>query len=129
MIRYLDTSAVAKVILDERHTPALRAALRAWSADDLVSSQLMATELHRLATRLGIAPAVAATTVSAFEVIDVEREDFVAARLLAPASVRTLDVLHVAVAARIEADVIVTYDQRQAEVAAAAGLAVAAPSG
>lgn len=127
MIRYLDTSAMAKVILDERHTSALRAALRTWSADDLISSQLMATELHRLTARLGIPPAAAAAAVSAFEVIDVEREDFLAARLMAPPLARTLDVLHVAVAARVGADVIVTYDQRQAEVAAAVGLEVAAP--
>lgn len=128
MIRYLDTSAVAKVILAERHTPALRAALRAWSADDLVSSQLMATELHRLAARLGIPPEAAATAVSTFELIDVEREDFIAARSMSPPSARTLDVVHVAVAARVGADVIVTYDQRQAEVAAAAGLEVVAPA-
>lgn len=127
MIRYLDTSAVAKVVLAERHTPALRGALRAWSADDLISSQLMATELLRLAARLGIPPAVAATAASTFELIDVEREDFIAARSMAPPLARTLDVLHVAVAARVGADVIVTYDQRQAEVASAAGLEVAAP--
>ena len=35
--------------------------------------------------------------------------------------------LHVAVALRIGADVIVTYDRRQAEVADAAGLEVLAP--
>jgi uncharacterized protein len=127
VIRYLDTSAVAKVIQGERHTPAVCAALRAWSADDLVSSQLMATELHRLAARLGIPSAVAVAAVSAFEVIHVECDDFIAARSMAPPSARTLDLLHVAVASRVRADVIVTYDQRQAEVAAAVGLAVVAP--
>lgn len=127
MIRYLDTSAVAKIILGEQHTPALRAVLRDWSSDDLVSSQLMATELHRLAARLGVPPAAATAAVSAFEVIDLEREDFLAAGVMAPLFARTLDVLHVAVAARVGADVIVTYDRRQAEVAAAAGLEVVAP--
>jgi predicted nucleic acid-binding protein len=41
----------------------------------------------------------------------------VVARDVALSSARTLDVLHVAVAVRIGADVIVTYDRRQAEVA------------
>jgi predicted nucleic acid-binding protein len=127
VIRYLETSAVAKVIMNEQHTPALRAALLDWSADELVSSQLMATELHRLAARLGVPPTAATAVVSAVEVIDVEREDFIAARRMAPRSARALDVLHVAVAARVGADVIVTYDERQAEVAQSVGLAVVTP--
>jgi predicted nucleic acid-binding protein len=125
VIRYLDTSAIAKVVLEERHTQALRTALSSWSADELVSSQLMATELHRVMTRLAVPQAAAAA--SAFELIELELEDFVVARDLAPATARTLDVLHVAVALRIGADVIVTYDRRQAEVADAAGLEVLAP--
>ena len=78
MIRYLDTSAIAKVVLDERHTQALRTALSSWSADELVSSQLMATELHRVMTRLAVPQAAAAA--SAFELIELELEDFVVAR-------------------------------------------------
>lgn len=88
----------------------------------------MATELHRLATRLEVPLAAAATAVSTLEVIDVEREDFIAAGLMAPPLARALDVLHVAVAVRVGADVFVTYDQRQAEVAESAGIAVVAPS-
>lgn len=87
----------------------------------------MATELHRLVARVGVPAAVAAAAVSAFELIDVEREDLIAARLMIPEIARTLDVLHVAVAARIGTDVMVTYDRRQAEVAESAGIAVLAP--
>lgn len=128
MIRYLDTSAVAKVILDEVHTQPLRAALRRWQRDDLVSSQLMATELYRLVDRLGVPTALAEAVVAGLEVIDVERDDFLVAARLGPANARTLDVLHVAVAHRVGADALVTYDHRQAEVAEAAGLAVIAPT-
>lgn len=127
MIRYLDTSAVAKVILDEEHTAAMRAALRTWSEDEIVSSQLMATELHRMAARLGVPASLATAVVSAFELIDVERDDWITGRQMEPQIARTLDVVHVAVAARIGAGVMVTYDRRQAEVARTAGLAVLAP--
>lgn len=87
----------------------------------------MAIELHRLAARLGVPGEAATAVVSTLELIDVEREDFIAARHLVPGSACTLDVLHVAVAARVAADQVVTYDRRQAEVAQAAGLVVASP--
>ena len=82
MIRYLDTSAIAKVVLDERHTQALRTALSSWSADELVSSQLMATELHRVMTRLAVPQAAAAA--SAFELIELELGGLCGGRDLAP---------------------------------------------
>lgn len=128
MIRYLDTSAAAKIFVAEEYTAALRSAARTWTKDDLVASQLMATELHRLAARLGIPAGTADQVLDAVELIDVDREDFVAARSLGPAGARTLDVLHVAVATRIGADELVTYDLRQAEVARGVGLVVTGPT-
>lgn len=65
--------------------------------------------------------------IAALEVIDLEREDYLVAGQLAPATARTLDVLHVTVAMRVGAHTIVTYDERQAEVARAAGVTVVAP--
>lgn len=127
MIRYLDTSAVAKVLLDEDHHAAMRRALPSWADDDLLSSQLMATELHRLAARIGLARQLVDLAVGAFELVDLDRGDFLAARHMSPSGARTLDALHVAVAARIGADSFVTYDRRQADAAELLGLAVLTP--
>ena len=125
MIRYLDTSAIAKSGPSTNGTrKALRTALSSWSADELVSSQLMATELHRVSDA-----ARRSAGRSGRLSIRIDRtgaEDFVVAGLGARYC-EDLDVLHVAVALRIGADVIVTYDRRQAEVADAAGLEVLAP--
>jgi uncharacterized protein len=46
---------------------------------------------------------------------------------LAPATVRTLDAIHLASALRIEADELLAYDRRLTEAAAEQGLAVASP--
>lgn len=127
MIHFFDTSAIAKVILDERESAALRAQLRRWSGDSLVSSQLMATELHRLARRLGVPPETVNVVISMVDLVDMERDDFVTARTLNPSQARTLDVLHVAVASRLSVDTFVTYDERQAEAATAQGLVVSSP--
>lgn len=127
MIRYFDTSAVAKILLDEQHSRRLRSAVPDWQADTLLSSQLMATELHRLAVRAPIPPQTVEMAIAAFQIVDVEREDFVLARTMGPAAARTLDVVHVAVAIRVGAKCIVTYDDRQSEVARSVGLAVVSP--
>lgn len=127
MIRYLDTSAAAKFLVDEPETAALRSAAREWVGDDLVAAQLMATELHRLAARVGLPGSLVDAALDAVELVDVEREDFLVARTFEPRSARTLDALHVAVAARIGADLLVTYDLRQADLARALGLEVDVP--
>lgn len=128
MIRYFDTSAVARILIDEPGSLALRALLHRWTSDTLLSSQLMATELHRLAGRVAIAPQIIHAAIGAFELVDVEREDFVQARTLGPALARTLDVVHVAVAVRVGAQCVATYDTGQIEVARTVGLAVVSPT-
>ena len=127
MIRYLDTSAAAKLLVDEPETAALRSAAREWVGDDLVAAQLMATELHRLAALVGLPGSHVDAALAAVELVDVEREDFLVARTLEPHSARTLDALHVAVAARIGADLLVTYDLRQADLARSLGIEVDFP--
>jgi uncharacterized protein len=84
----------------------------------------MAAELRRLS---GVSHRPS-TAVGAFELVDVEREDFVQARTLGPALAGTLDVVHVAVAVRVGAQCVVTYDTRQVEVARTVGLAVVSPT-
>ncbi len=61
--------------------------------------------------------------------IDLDRSVLEAAATLQPASVRTLDAIHLATAATLgnNLEALVTYDTRMAVVARAAGLPVASP--
>lgn len=58
MIVYLDSSVVAKLLLDEDATPQIRDSVRTMVGDGarLISSQLLHTEVHRVAFREALDP-------------------------------------------------------------------------
>lgn len=126
---YLDTSAAAKLVVDEVHS----SALRDWATRDgvrLVASELTRTELLRAARRRDQQLVEAVISVlDAVDSIDVASRHFRVAGALDPAALRTLDALHLAVALDLGEglDGIVTYDARLALAAAAHGLRTAAP--
>ena len=60
------------------------------------------------------------------ELVELKQRDFVAASRLAP--LRSADVLHLAVAMRLQADEILTYDRELAEAAERAGIRALAPA-
>lgn len=126
---YLDTSALTKLVIAEVETPMLQAWLA--SADrSPVSSDLARTELVRVVRRTAPDRAVRAREVlEAVTLIEVTTEMFEDAGLLEPTTLRTLDALHLAAALALGDDLagLVTYDDRQAEAAAALGIAVVAP--
>ena len=126
---YADTSALAKLVLREPGSAALRAALR--DAGELVASALVTTELTRAARRVrpDLGPRIAALLDTLF-LVDLDRDILTAAAALPPPEVRTLDAIHVATALVLgdALDAVVTYDSRMGEAARAAGLAVIAPS-
>lgn len=104
----------------------------------LVSSELALTELPRAIARLSIGRGPAerqgllAETQKALgglALVPMDRDLLCAAAALAPAWMRALDAIHVAAALLVadDIDAFVTYDARQQEGAAAAGLAVLAP--
>ena len=128
MVYYLDTSAFLKLIVAEPQTEALRA----WVAEhrSIWSSQLLATEAMRAATRLGVDPAVVAEALDAVSLVLPAPATFKVAGRLAPAGLRTLDALHLATALEIGDDLegVVTYDQRMTEGADAASMPVVAPA-
>ena len=128
---YVETSAVATLVLDEAPGPALRAALRPY-AGRLVTSELTALELGRAARRaLGEAGlAVARSTMLAFDLLALDRSVLAAATGLEPPGLRALDAIHVASALAIgPADVVFfSYDVRTIEAARANGLVVASPA-
>jgi hypothetical protein len=126
-IAYLDTSAAIKLVVDEPESEALAAELSAHGDRRLVAAWLLHTEMHCAAGRhpqdieLGDVRAV----LDAVDLIDLIRGDMLGAGTHAP--LRSNDAIHLAVALRVGADQIVTYDAELAAAAGAAGLTVLAP--
>jgi predicted nucleic acid-binding protein len=127
---YVDTSAAAKLLVDENESDAL-----AFYLDDLtqngtplVSSMLLETELRRLGVRLDLDQSAISDVLERFDLYEPDRTLFTEAGLLAGANLRSLDALHVATALRTESRTMVAYDLRQADAARAVGLRIAAPA-
>jgi uncharacterized protein len=126
-IGYLDTSAAMKLILDEPQSEALIAELAGREDRRLVSSWSLHTEMHCAAGRhpQDIDLEAVGTVLDSVSLIDLTRGDLLAAGTHAP--LRSNDAIHLAVALRIGADEIVTYDDELTGRATAVGLHVLAP--
>lgn len=127
---YFDTSALAKLVVAEAETPALRDWI-AVERRDAVACDLVRTELMRAVRR--IAPdrsLMARQVLEAVSLIRVTPRIFDAAGRLEPADLRSLDSIHLAAALDLGDDMeaMVTYDVRFAAAAEANGLPVLAPS-
>ncbi len=129
MAFYVDTSALVKLVVAESET----SALRVWIAvpgRELVASDLVRTELMRAVRHVVPDRALLAREVlEAVTLIEVTAAVFAQAGRLDPASLRSLDAIHLAVALDLGDDLegLVTYDERLAEAAAANGAAVVSP--
>lgn len=126
---YADTSALVKLVLAERETPALLAWLRPRTRA-LITSDLTRTELLRAARRGD--PATAPRARAILEHIDVmmlSTPDFDRAATLDPPALRTLDALHLAAALSLGDDLrgMLAYDDLLADAAAAHGIRVFHP--
>lgn len=129
MAYYIDTSALAKLVIVEPET----AALMAWFAGadrEPVSSDLVRTELLR-AVRRAIPDQVvrAREVLESVTLVEITTAMYEAAGLLDPTILRTLDAVHIAAALALgdDLDGMVTYDDRLAQAARANGIAVIAP--
>lgn len=125
---YVDSSALAKLVIRERESPDVRSFLSKSSLR--VTSAISETELRRAAARNGRGLDVAARRVlSVVSQIDVSREILASACSVSPTELRTLDAIHLATALQIATDVdwFVTYDARLGRAAANAGFMVAHP--
>ena len=130
MAYYFDTSALAKLLVDEPETTALQAWLPA-QPREAVSCDLARTELFRAMRR--VAPqqfAAARRLLDSIVLLEVQTADFEHAGRLGSDSLRTLDAIHIAAALKLGDDLegLVTYDNRQAEAALSLGIEVVAPS-
>jgi predicted nucleic acid-binding protein len=126
---YLDTSALVKLVVAESESDALRAWL-ATSGTEAVSSDLARTELMRAVRRAlpDRAPDARALLDSLF-LLTLGAEIFESAGRLDPATLRTLDAVHVAASLELgdELDGLVTYDDRLASAARSNGIVVVTP--
>lgn len=125
---YLDSSALVKLARQEPESDALRRFLRrrgSWT-----SSELARVEVLRALAAAGEAAVAAGREVLArCDLVRINRRVLDAAAALPPATLRSLDAIHLATAARLGVDLgtFVAYDQRLMEAARAAGHRVASP--
>ena len=130
MTIYVETSAAAKLLVDEAESEALSEFLDDLAEQDvpLVSSPLLETELRRLACREDLDQSQVSELLDRFDIFEPDRAVYVEAGLLPGKHLRSLDALHIAVAVRADASAMLSYDDRQADAARAAGLRVIAPA-
>lgn len=123
---YLDTSAAAKLLVEESESAALadwldRADLRP------MATLLLETELRRLAVRLDLSQQAVTGVLEGVELYALPDTAYREAGLMSRRDLRSLDALHLAGALRLDVDVLVTYDGRLAAAGADVGLTVVAP--
>lgn len=131
---YVDSSALIKRAVDEPESEALDAALEAYVDADhaLVSSSLAWIEVSRaLRTRLkGAEDQINAAfdlSLSGVAEWTMTPEVVSLARRIGPVVLRTLDAIHLATAVLLDADRLVSYDDRLNQAARHNGIAVEAP--
>lgn len=115
--------------MDEPGAGAIAAALT--SFDARVSSRLLRVELHRLGLREGITGEEIERWLSAVSLVPIDEDVLSAAEALPPATVATLDAIHLATALGLAAgghiESLMTFDARLAEGANQHGIEVIAP--
>ncbi len=127
-LAYVDASALVKLILDEADA----GAMRRWyiEADRIACSIVGAVETRRAVARKVDRPERVDLILRSVITLDIDEGIARAAAALRPTNLRTLDSVHLATALGLlgELDAFVTYDDRLAEAARAAGLPVVRPA-
>jgi uncharacterized protein len=126
---YLDSSAIVKLVHAESESQALRDWLAERSDNGWVSSVLAEVESFRaLARHAPEAITRLHPVLDLIDLVDLDAGIRGVARAITPVSVRSLDAIHLATALRSKPVSFVTYDNRLAGAARAAGLTVDTPS-
>lgn len=127
-LAYADASALVKLILPEPESTALHR----WyvEAERLITSRAGIIETERATRRRPHDQAHRKLILRDVEVLELDADIGRLAAALEPASLRTLDAIHLASAQALgaELDAFVTYDDRQADAARLIGLPVVRPS-
>ncbi|HWX45134.1 MAG TPA: type II toxin-antitoxin system VapC family toxin [Solirubrobacteraceae bacterium] len=126
---YIDTSALGRSLLDEPEKPAIEHTLGTFELS--VSSSLLRTELRRLGFRRGMLDRVD-VLLAGVSLVSVDDEILTEAETITPATVATLDAIHLATAVRLSKvhrlDALMTYDKQLADGARKHGIEVLSPS-
>ncbi len=126
---YVDTSALARVLLDEPDRQLIGHSMATF--DRRMASRLLGVELRRVGLRRELSSR-AETLLADVSLLPIDEQTLAAAETLTPPGVGTLDAIHLATALRLAAegglDALMTYDKRLAQGAEEHGLAVLAPS-
>ncbi|MDO5673005.1 MAG: PIN domain-containing protein [Actinomycetaceae bacterium] len=129
MIRYLDTSAALKLVLQEKESSSLLDWIETVGeqGDRMISSWLMYAEMRCALQRQSHLDALEVDRVmSVVELFDILRQDFMQAPI-SGMGLRAADAIHLAAALRIGADAIITYDEELIARAQTIGLEVNSP--
>jgi len=128
---YLDSAAVVKLAHAEPESAALRGWLDEQADIQWISSVLTEIESFRALARyapeaVSRLPAV----LDQIELVDLDQRIRMLARAVTPATVRSLDTIHLGTALRSRSSLtsFVTYDKRLLDAAQAAGLPVDSPT-
>lgn len=124
---YFDASAIAKLIHAERESQALLDFLD--DPMEATTSAISDVEVTRALRRHGISADEVAEALHGFIVVGVDAGILATAGAFDPPALRSLDAVHLATALAVGPGglEVVTYDDRFAEAARAAGLAVVQP--
>jgi predicted nucleic acid-binding protein len=128
LIIYVDTSAVLKLVVEERESATTAEYLSAAASrnDRLVASMLLYTELHCAGHRRGLPGELVNAALGGINLVDLARSDLMYAAAL-PGRLRSADAIHLASAIRLQADLLVAYDSALLAAAVDAGLNVLSP--
>lgn len=129
MTVYLDTSAAAKLLIEEPESSTVAGWLdrQVEAGEAIVSSLLLETELRRLAARERLSQVAVGEVLDGVDLVEPDRALFHEAGILPDRTLRSLDALHLATVLRLDAATLVTYDLRMTQAAAALGIRVVAP--
>jgi len=126
---YIDTSALGRVLLDEPDKSAIKNALD--SFDRVIASRLLRIELRRVGLKRGLLDRAESLLVD-ISLIPLEDRILTATETLTPASVGTLDAIHLATAVRLakagKLNAMMTYDMGLAAGAREHGIPVLSPN-
>ena len=132
---YLDSSAAVKLAMHEAESDALATFLQEPGASgagtELVSSELLVTEIHRALRPQGAQGALRATRVLGLvDIVSVSSTVLRVAAEIPQDSLRTLNAIHLATALAVHDTLagLITYDHRLAAAASEAGIPVVSPS-
>ena len=126
-IAYVDASALVKLVLAEPGSPSMRR----WYVENerVLTSRVGIVETNRAVSRFTHDPDQLTTVLRSVDVVEFDQEIAQRAAGIGPASLKTLDAIHLATALALGGllDAFVTYDDRQADAARLLGLPVIRP--